>query len=69
MSDQKGGQWIKCARCGGTGLVAAYSWADFEGPDECRKCSQGYVWRYPSGALAQFPSGPFVGRDAPGGTP
>ena len=56
------GRYITCANCGGHGLVASFS----EGanwPDECADCGgSGKNWLYPSGYIARFYSGPFLGR-------
>lgn len=58
------GEWIQCSACAGHGVVSGYTMGgDFAGPMECRGCCNGGVWRYPSGALAKYPGGPFVGRD------
>ena len=58
------GQWIQCSACGGYGVVSGYTLGgtDFTGPEECGSCANGQIWQYPSGALAQYPGGPFVGR-------
>lgn len=56
------GQWIDCGACH-HGVVAVYSGRDFEGPGECPYCTAGVIWRYPSGALAKYPGGPFIGRE------
>jgi DnaJ-class molecular chaperone len=56
-----------CDSCSGHGQVSAYSFGggDFEGPDECKDCNgTGMIWRSPNGALAQYPGGPFVGKEA-----
>lgn len=52
------GKWISCS-CHG-GIVADC----YGGPAECRYCVGGRYWRYPSGALALYPGGPFCGKDA-----
>jgi len=57
-----------CINCSGHGLVPIYSYAgrEFEGPAECRKCGgTGQIWRSQKGALAQWPGGPFIGRETP----
>jgi hypothetical protein len=58
------GSWIRCPRCGGWGVVSVYSAGDFEGPSECPKCNGGQKWRYPSGRLAMYPGGPFLGSES-----
>ena len=59
------GRWIQCSYCGGHGVVSGYTFSgdDFLGAEECRHCSSGRIWRYPSGALALYPGGPLCGRD------
>lgn len=59
------GKWIRCSSCGGHGLVSGYTLGgtDFLGAEECRHCSSGRIWRYPSGVLALYPGGPLCGRD------
>jgi DnaJ-class molecular chaperone len=54
------GKAVRCASCGGHGLVA-----DMAGePDECGVCGgSGQNWRYPGGAVARYYSGPLIGRD------
>ena len=57
---------IKCDSCDGKGVVANYGTfgLDFEGPEECGDCEgKGHVWRSPTGRLASYPGGRFVGRD------
>lgn len=56
------GEWISCGACV-NGTVSVYSAADFEGPGDCPHCNAGQLWRYPSGALALYPGGPFAGRN------
>lgn len=52
------GRWIECGACV-NGLVDMWG-----SPSECRYCDGGgKMWRYPSGALALYPGGPFCGRD------
>lgn len=55
----------KCVECGGHGLVQDhFSAMAGDGPDECSACDgKGYVWRSPSGRLASYPGGRFVGHD------
>jgi hypothetical protein len=56
----------QCAICAGCGMVSAYTFdgSEFEGPEECSGCGgNGYIWRSPKGALAQYPGGPFVGKE------
>jgi RecJ-like exonuclease len=49
------GERVTCARCNGHGLVGHYI------PDECPDCGgSGVNWRYPSGAVARYYSGPFL---------
>jgi len=57
---------IACDSCSGHGQVSSYTFGggDFNGPDECRDCGgSGHIWRSRKGALAQYPGGPFVGRE------
>lgn len=55
------GRWIECGACH-NGLVEVWG----GGPAECSYCKgNGRFWRYPSGALALYPSGPFCGREVP----
>lgn len=56
------GRRIECWNCDGHGQRRG-----FDGyPDECRTCcGNGYLWKYPCGAIASYFSGPFVGREAP----
>lgn len=57
----KKGKSIPCARCGGHGLVSSWSFGVKE-PDECGDCGgSGSNWLYPSGIVARFYSGPFIG--------
>ena len=53
------GHSIRCANCGGHGLVL-----DMAGePDECRDCfGSGRNWQYPRGAIARYYSGPLIGH-------
>lgn len=63
---KKGWTQIQCVGCSGHGLVSAYSagGADFEGAAECHECNgSGVNWRSPKGAVAQYPGGPFIGRE------
>lgn len=62
------GKWTqrRCDSCGGHGQVSSYTidGGDFNGADECRDCNgSGVIWRSPKGSLAQYPGGPFIGRD------
>lgn len=54
----------RCWRCDGYGLVSGWAGVDFAGPKECDAChGGGFVWLHlPSGSLAVYPGGPFVGR-------
>jgi len=59
------GQFIKCARCDGHGLISTWSFGVKE-PDECPDCGgSGRNWQYPSGIIASYYSGPFLGRVSP----
>lgn len=61
-ADWKARGWVplECHVCGGHGLVAGY-----DGPDECRVCEgSGHLWRSAKGIIAQYPGGPFRGREA-----
>jgi hypothetical protein len=56
-----------CCSCGGHGLVSAYTadGGEFLGAAECKTCDgKGHVFRSPRGALAKYPGGPFLGREA-----
>ena len=57
---------ISCITCGGHGVVADYgNGEDFYGAAECRDCNgSGSVWKSPTGRIAQYPGGRFVGRAA-----
>jgi DnaJ-class molecular chaperone len=58
---------LHCWDCGGHGLVSAYTadGSDFLGAAECGTCGgSGRIYRSPKGALAQWPGGPFVGRES-----
>lgn len=49
---------VTCVRCGGSGLVGT------QVPDECPTCGgSGLNWRYKSGVLARYYSGPLLGKD------
>lgn len=62
MTESPKGTLIQCSRCGGHGVIdAGYLEVN---PVECPACSGGYQWRYPSGAIAMYPGGPFMGRAA-----
>ena len=53
-------QWrtVACPGCGGGGVVAVYSYDDFEGPGECVDCGgSGQLWIRPSGHLFEYPGG------------
>jgi DnaJ-class molecular chaperone len=53
---------ITCVRCDGHGLVGTWSFGVKE-PDECKDCGgTGRNWQYPNGAVAQYYSGPFLGK-------
>lgn len=57
---------IECHDCNGHGQVSNYCCGgmDFNGPEECHTCNgSGLIWKSPKGALAQYPGGPFVGRE------
>lgn len=74
MSDDPYADWkargwthVTCSRCHGHGLVSGYGAFshDFTGPDECGDCGgSGNLWRSAKGILAQYPGGPFRGREA-----
>lgn len=54
---------IPCVRCGGSG-VGHYADAYQPWNEECAGCGgSGLNWRYPGGAIAQYYSGPLIGRD------
>lgn len=41
-------------------MVSEYSWNDFLGAGECRKCwGTGANWRTPNGRYVVYPGGPF----------
>lgn len=62
---KEGWTQIQCSSCDGHGLASSYGGGDFLGADECCDCNgSGYIWRSPKGALAQWPGGPFVGRES-----
>jgi hypothetical protein len=51
---------IGCWRCQGHGLITSMSGE----PDECYDCGgSGLNWVYPSGRIARYYSGPFIGYD------
>jgi len=53
--------WEKCAYCNGYGVVSDYRGGDFNGAMECPRCNgSGRFVVYPSGAIAQYPGGPFL---------
>jgi len=54
---RRGWYRVDCGCCGGL------EWGGEE-PRECRNCngSGEYAWHKKSGALAQYPGGPFLGR-------
>jgi hypothetical protein len=57
---------IRCLDCDGRGQCAGYTadGGDFLGAIECRTCAgSGRVFRSASGVLAQWPGGPFLGRE------
>jgi DnaJ-class molecular chaperone len=64
-ADWKARGWtqITCGACRGHGLVVTYS--DPHGQDaECHDCGgAGALWRSATGAIAQYPGGPFRGRE------
>lgn len=54
---------VVCDECGGKGLVSDYFKEDFYGARECDKCSgKGTLFVTKTGALVDFPGGPFCGR-------
>ncbi len=60
MSSNPNGKLIPCYYCGGTGMIVG-QWGD---PEECNTCeSIGTLWRYNGGAIAQYYSGPFIGKE------
>jgi hypothetical protein len=58
---------IRCFCCYGTGMVSDYGCGeDFYGPKECDMCAgNGKYWKHKSGVIAQYPGGPFLGKEAP----
>lgn len=57
---------IRCSKCRGYGVVSVYSTYDFEGPGDCRRCGgDGTLFITPTGRLAIYPGGPFVGTTDP----
>lgn len=57
------GSAIRCAKCGGKGLLRN----DYDPgvPDECEDCAgSGKNWRYAGGALARYYGGPLIGKGA-----
>ena len=57
---------IQCHGCGGHGVVAVYSYYDFEGADFCDVCGgAGYVFIRPTGHLFLHPGGPACGMGTP----
>lgn len=61
-------RWViqECFDCSGLGQVSSYTYGgmDFNGPEECRTCNgSGTIYRSPKGSLAQWPGGPFIGRE------
>lgn len=57
---------IKCFDCDGHGQVSSYTCdgMDFNGPEECYSCNgSGLIYRSPKGSFAQWPGGPFIGRE------
>lgn len=54
---------MKCGTCDGKGMVSGYTsfGTDFSGPEECCDCNNGEIYVSPSGRLALYPGGPFVG--------
>lgn len=60
---KRGWTCIRFDACDGHGLVHTY--ADPYGQDaECKDCGgSGHLWRSPKGALAQYPGGPFLGKE------
>ena len=58
---QQGWKRESCGSCGGHGVVSAYSWEDFLGPEECSHChGTGVHWVTPNGRYVLYPGGPFV---------
>lgn len=58
---------LKCDNCDGHGQRSTYTidGGDFQGADECKTCGgSGTIWRSPQGSLAQYPGGPFVGKES-----
>lgn len=51
----------ECGSCDGHGIYDR----SYHDPDECRSCNgSGYIWRHDrTGSYAQWPGGPFLGRD------
>lgn len=55
------GKQITCDSCDGRGVKATWSFGVLE-PDECKRCGgSGRNWQYPSGKIAAYYGGPFVG--------
>ncbi len=53
----------ECARCGGYGVIAAYSGGEFDGAADCPSClGLGVLSVSPQDRLADYPGGPFRGR-------
>ncbi len=56
------GSHVKCYACDGSGIVDA----GYHNPEECSGCNgSGSNWRYPSGIVAKYYTGPFIGRVIP----
>ncbi len=66
LTEYPGWNRITCGSCSGHGQVGDYGMfgTDFNGPDECEACGgSGYIWEHlRSGSYAQWPGGPFLGR-------
>ncbi len=65
--DGMGVEWriVKCDECDGRGVVSSYTLGgtDFEGAKVCPTCrGNGQLYITPTGRIAQYPGGRFVGR-------
>jgi DnaJ-class molecular chaperone len=57
------GNSIKCASCGGCGIVQNRNVYD-PSPEECDRCAgSGAQWRYSKGAIAKYRGGPLVDKE------
>lgn len=62
------GRLIQCGTCRGIGVVAGNDGSGDIYPDECGDCGgSGTVWRYESGVVAGYYTGPFLGYSLPEG--